>query len=235
MPGCARQTVERAVVVGRAQPVADPGRAPQLGERALVGDRARCGRSPRGCRAPRPRPAGGWRAGRSCPRRRARRISSAHVAHARRVEPGRGLVEQQQLRVCAAAPRRSPAAGACRASSRRPCPWRGRVSSTISRTSSIRSAASPPSSAAQQLEVAAAAEVGVEARRLDEARHALERRDARPAGRARTAAPSPRSGGSGRASSAATSSCRPRSGRGSRRRRRRSTVRSTPSTATISP
>ena len=55
-----------------------------------------------------------------------------HVAHARGVEPGRGLVEQQQLRAGAAARRRCPGAGACRASSRRPCPWRGRRSSTMS-------------------------------------------------------------------------------------------------------
>ena len=71
-----------------------------------------------------------------------------HVAHAGRVEPGGRLVQHQQPRVGAAARRRSPAAGACRGSSRRPCRCARSASSTRSSTSSIRARASPPSSAA---------------------------------------------------------------------------------------
>ena len=97
----------------------------------------------------------------------------AHVAHAGRVEAGGRLVEQQQPRR-AAAPRRCRGAGACRASSRRPCPWRGRRGRRC-RAPRRSGRGSVAVERRHQLEVAAARQVRVEARRLDEAGDAVER------------------------------------------------------------
>ena len=145
-----------------------------------------------------------------------------HVAHAARVQARGRLVEQQQPR---GADQRGgdaePLAHAVRVAADAVLAP-GRVSSTVSSASSMRRGCAVAVERRDQLEVAAAAEVRVEARRLDEARR---RRPARApprrGGRARTASRCPRRAGSGRAASAARSSCRRRWGRGSRRRRRR--------------
>ena len=178
-----------------------------------------CGRSRPGCRVLRPRPAGGWRGAPSSPGRRGR--GSGRACRASR--PGRGRSPARRAAAGAAgaaAPRRCRAAGASRASRRRPGPWRDRVRPTISSASSIRPLAPSPSRAAEQVEVGAPAQVGVERGRFDEPGDSLQRLDAR----LRVAAEEPHRAGararSGPASSAARSSCRRRWGRGSRRRRR---------------
>ena len=193
---------------------------------------ARGGRSRRGCTAPRPRPAGGSRAGRSCPRRR----GGGSAGACRACRPGRGRSRARRAAAGAgraAARRRCRAAGACRASSRRPCPRRGRGARRSSSTSSMGRAAPPPSSAAQQLEVAAAGQVRVEARRLDEAGDAVERRDAG----LRVAAEQAHDARGGADQAEHHPQRRRLAGAvrapGSRRRRPAATVRSTSSTATM--
>ena len=93
-----RRPRRATLVVGGPQPVA--ARRPGAAARRASPRRRRrpSGRSPPGCRALRPRPAGGWRAGRSSPAPRARGSGRACRA-SRRVEAGRRLVEQQQARL----------------------------------------------------------------------------------------------------------------------------------------
>ena len=127
----------RALGLGRAEPVAGRRRRQQLVEPALVDDPAFADdRDPvaelldlgqQMAREQDRDPLAGQAAD-----------EVAHVAHAGRVEAGGRLVEQEQLRMRAGAPRRSRAAAASRASSRRPCPRRGRAA---------RRARAPPRSA----------------------------------------------------------------------------------------
>ena len=144
-------------------------------QRALEHDRGRCARSRRGCTAPRPRRAGGWRAGPSCRSSDEPRDERAHVAHAGRIQAGRGLVEQQQPRI--AQQRRGDAetlAHAVRVAA-------DAVALAVGQLDDVQRLVDPRRGVAaverrEQLEVLAAREVRIEARRLDEARDAVQRR-----------------------------------------------------------
>ena len=144
----------------------------------------------------------------------------AHVAHAGRVEAGRRLVEQQQLRL--AQQRRGDAEPLAHA-------VRVAADAILARGRAARRRRAPPRCATRARRRrgrrAAAGSCGPRGtdrtaapRRSRRRRRARARR--RRAGRARRAARSLRSAGSGRAACAATSSCPRRSGRGSRTRRR---------------
>ena len=169
-----RASAQRARVVGRAQPVAGAALAAQVGERALVDDAP--GVDDRDAVAQflhlRELVAGEQHrdafVGEAADQQ-------AHVAHPGRIEAGRRLVEDQQAR---AAQQRGgdpePLAHPVRVAADAMCSARG-VSSTISSTSSMRAFAPSPSSAASSSRFLRRAQVGVEARRLDEARDALQR------------------------------------------------------------
>ncbi len=145
----------------------------------------------------------------------------AHVAHARGVEPGRRLVEQQQPRIAQQRPGDAEAllhavrvAADLVVTSRVQVDGVQRVVDPLGRVAAVQRR--------HQFEVLAAGQVRIEARRLDEAGDAVQ--GARPlqrGGRARTASRCPRPAGSARAASAARSSCRRRWVRGIRRRRPR--------------
>ncbi len=217
IPGWAAADALGAVVVGRVQPVAARRRALQLRERAFVGDPP--GADDRHavaelldlCEQVAREQHGDALAGEPPDQ-------CAHVAHARRVEPGRRLVEQQQpwiakqragdpeplphaVRVTAdLVAARAPAGRPARAPTRSACPRRSRRRRRAARGSCARSGR------------------GRSAAPRRTPRRRRERGRRRAAGRDRTGARSPPSGGSDRAASAATSSCPLRSARGSRRR-----------------
>ena len=86
-----------------------------------------------------------------------------------------GLVEQQQPRVAQQRPGDAEALPHAVRVAADLVAWRGRSRSTVSSASSIRVARVAAVEGGDQLEVLAARQVGVEARRLDEAGHAVER------------------------------------------------------------
>ena len=119
-PGLGAQQRERALVVGRcaACSACRPGGADRTAP-----PRRRPGRDPRsppGRTVPGPRAAGGRRAARSC----RRRPDAGSACACRASRPGRARWRARRGSAAAAgaaAPPRSPGAGACRASSRPPC------------------------------------------------------------------------------------------------------------------
>ena len=108
-PACARATAQRARVVARAQPVAGPALAAQVGERALVDDAPAVDDRDAVAQFLRPPAAGGSRAAPSCRRRRGRRISArmSRIPAGSRPVAGSSRISSRGLRSSAAAmPRR---------------------------------------------------------------------------------------------------------------------------------
>ena len=166
---------ERALVVGGRQPVGRPGAALELGDRALIDDLPR---------AHDPDPVAdlldlghqvaGEQYGHPLPRQPANQ--QAHVAHAPRVKPGGGFVEQQQLGL-AQQRRGDPKAlaHAVRVAA-------DAIPGAVGELDGVQGGVDPPARVAavergQQLQVAPPGQVRVERRRLDEAGHARERAD----------------------------------------------------------
>ena len=185
--GWAWQTASARVVVGRAQPVVAAGRALELGQRALVDDRGRCGRSRRGCTAPRPR-SSRWLDSRTVMPSSASRRTSARMS---RMPAGSSPVagsSSSSSRGSRSSARgdAEPLAHAVRVAADAVACAVGQLDGVERRVDARRGVAAVEGG--EQLEVPAAGQVGVEARRLDEARR---RRRARatpsPAGRGRTA------------------------------------------------
>ena len=168
---------QRALVVGGLQPVARAGSALERGDLALVDDPALAhDRHPVAHVLHLGEQMAGEQHGHALVGEAA--DEQAHVAHARRVEPGRGLVEQQQLGITqerGGDPQ--PLAHAVRVTAHPVALAAGQLHRVQRLVDPLGRAAAVVGG--QHLQVLAGVEVGVEGRGLDEAGHPLERPHAR--------------------------------------------------------